>query len=156
MELKFKAVDGKKVVLRGMANGTPNIVSAKWMQIIFMHRYVAYAKEFLITSKRSPNSIQPYHVDIQSLLGKHDRVFGEIPPRIASNRGFKHTIDLEEGEKLVINTLYMHPKKFKDEREKSIKELLYLGHIKPSSNPFASSVVLVKKNDKIMRMCIDY
>jgi hypothetical protein len=44
----------------------------------------------------------------------------------------------------------------KDEIEKAIKELLAMGHIKASSSPFASSVVLVLKKDGTMRMCIDY
>jgi hypothetical protein len=56
----------------------------------------------------------------------------------------------------MINTPYRHPKKFKDEIEKEIKELLDMGHIRPSSSPFASSVVLVKKKDGTMRICIDY
>jgi hypothetical protein len=55
----------------------------------------------------------------------------------------------------VRTTPYKHPKKFKDEIEKAIKELLEMGHIRLSSSPFASSVVLVKK-DGTMRMCIDY
>lgn len=50
----------------------------------------------------------------------------------------------------------MHPKRFEDEIDKAIKELLKMGHIMPSSSPFASSVVLVKKKDGTMRMCIDY
>jgi hypothetical protein len=56
----------------------------------------------------------------------------------------------------VITTPYRHPKKFKDEIEKAIKELLDMGHIRPNSSPFASSVVLFKKKDGTMRMCIDY
>jgi hypothetical protein len=61
-----------------------------------------------------------------------------------------------EGAKPVITTPYRHPKKFKDEIEKAIKELLEMGHIRPSSSSFASLVVLVKKKDGTMRMCIDY
>jgi hypothetical protein len=58
--------------------------------------------------------------------------------------------------KPIITAPYRNPKKYKDDIEKAIKELLYMGHIRPSSNPFASSVVLVKKKDETMRMCIDY
>jgi hypothetical protein len=63
---------------------------------------------------------------------------------------------LEEGAKPIITTPYRHPNKYKDEIEKEIKELLDMGHIRPSSSPFASSVVLVKKKYGTMRMCIDY
>lgn len=79
------------------------------------------------------------------MLNKHDQVFGEIPPERPPDRGFEHTIELEEGTKPMITTPYRNPKRFKDEIEKAIKELLVMGHIRPSSSPFASSVVLVKK-----------
>ena len=80
----------------------------------------------------------------------------DIPPGIPPHRGFEHTIELESGAKLVITTLYCHPKKFKDEIERTIQELLEKGWIRPNSSPFASSVVLVKKKDRMMRMCVDY
>jgi hypothetical protein len=49
-----------------------------------------------------------------------------------------------------------HPKRFKDEIEKAIKELLAMGHIRPTTSPFAPLVVLVLKKDGTFRMCIDY
>lgn len=36
----------------------------------------------------------------------------------------------------MITTPYPHPKAYCDERERAIHELLALGNIKPSSNPF--------------------
>jgi hypothetical protein len=56
----------------------------------------------------------------------------------------------------MITPPYCHPKRFKNEIEKAIKELLAMGHIRPSNSPFSSSVVLVLKKDCTMRMCIDY
>ena len=75
-----------------------------------------------------------------------------VPP----NRGIEPIIGLEKGAKPIMITPYHHPKKHKDEIEKAIKELLEIGHIRPSKSPFASAVVLVKKKDGTMRMCIDY
>ena len=56
----------------------------------------------------------------------------------------------------MITTPYRHPKACRDEIEWAIQELLALGHIRPSTSPFASSVVLVKKKDDTLRMYIDY
>ena len=83
-------------------------------------------------------------------------MFGPILPGVPSDRVFDNIIELEERAKPVITTPYIHPKKYKDEIEKAIKELLDMGHIRPNSSPFASSVVLVKKKDGTMRMCIDF
>ena len=87
---------------------------------------------------------------------KYDKVFNDIPPSTPLDRGIEHIIDLEEGAKPVMITPYRHPKRFKDEIEKTIKALLAMGHMRPSKSPFASSVVLVKKKDGTLRMCIDY
>lgn len=50
----------------------------------------------------------------------------------------------------------MHLNKFKNEIDKKTKELLEMGHIRPRSSLFAYLVVLVKKKDGTMRMCIGY
>ena len=65
-------------------------------------------------------------------------------------------IELEAGTLPIKIHPYKHPKRFKDEIEKEIIELLNLGLIRPSSSPFSSSVVLVKKKDGTLRMCIYY
>ena len=51
---------------------------------------------------------------------------------------------------------YRHRKKFRDEIEKAIQEFLELGLIRPRSSPYASLVVLIKKKDGTLRMCIDF
>lgn len=89
-------------------------------------------------------------------MDQYPNIFGEIPKGLPPSRGFEHMVKLEEGAKPIIITPYKHPKAYKDEIEEAIKELLDMGFIRPSMSPFASSVVLVKKNDGTMRMCIDY
>jgi hypothetical protein len=97
-----------------------------------------------------------YTPEIKRILDKHQKVYGPIPLGVPPDRGFEHIIELEVGAKPVITTPYRHPKKYKDDIEKAIKELLDMGHMRPSSSPFTSSVVLVKKKDGMMRMCIDF
>jgi hypothetical protein len=110
----------------------------------------------LITTQRDSNGQQKYLTEIKTLLGRHQQVFGSIPPGRPPDRGFEHTIELEEGAKPMITTPYHHPWRFKDDIEKAIKKLLAMGHIRPNNSPFASSVVLVLKKDGTMRMCINY
>jgi hypothetical protein len=98
---------------------------------------------------------QHYPSNIQAFIRKHERVFESLPAGRPPDRGFEHVIELEEGSKPMITTPYRHLNRFKDEIEKAIKEFLEMGHINPSSSPFASSIVLVKKKDGTMRMCID-
>ena len=53
--------------------------------------------------------------------------------------------ELEVGTLSVVIQAYKHPKRLIDEIERAIKELMELGLIRPSTSPFASLVVLVKK-----------
>ena len=57
-------------------------------------------------------------------------MFGNIPLGRPPDRGIEHIIELEEGANPIMITPYKHPKRLKDEIEKTIKELLAIGHIR--------------------------
>jgi hypothetical protein len=156
MEMSFTEEGGRKVVLRGMTGNAAKVVTAKRMEAIFQRDEIVYASKCRIVTRMDEQGKVHYTPEIKEILDRHHKVFGPIPPGVPPDRGFEHIIELEEGAKPVITTPYRHPKKYKDEIEKAIKELLDMGHIRPNSSPFASSVVLVKKKDGTMRMCIDF
>lgn len=126
------------------------------MERIFRRGQVAWATTILVYTSSSSRKQGKHHFEIQSILDKHSVVFNYWPQGLPPDRGFKHLIKLKQGAKPIITTPYRHPKSYKEEIEKTIKELLDMGLIRPSFSPFASSVVLVKKKDGTMRMCIDY
>jgi hypothetical protein len=147
--------NGKEITLRGLPNGSPKVISCKRMERIFKCEQGKWATQCMILDK-STTQDKAIHINIQPITKKYRKVFEEIPLGLPPKRGFEHTIELEEGAKPIITTPYRHPHEFKEEIEKIIKELLEMGHIQPSSSPFASSMVLVKKKDGNLRMCIDY
>jgi hypothetical protein len=156
MEMSFTEEGGRKVVLRGMIGNSAKVVTAKRMEAIFKREEIVYAAECKISARMDKQGNVHYTPEIKEIIDKHSKVFGPIQPGVPPDRGFEHIIELKEGAKPIITTPYKHPKKYKDEIEKAIKGLLDMGHIRPSSSPFASSVVLVKKKDGTMRICINF
>ena len=83
------------------------------------------------------------------------RLLFDLPHGRPPNRGVEHNIVLEEGTPPIQIPHFKHPKKLIYDIYKAIQELLELGLIIPSSSPYASSIVLVKKKDGTLRMCIE-
>ena len=51
---------------------------------------------------------------------------------------------------------YPVPIHFEKELKKEIDELLLMGMIEPSDSPYASPMVLIRKKDGTLRLCVDY
>ena len=89
----------------------------------------------MVTFRKPPDEATQHPVDIEALLQKHKAVFEDLPAGRPPDRGFEHINELEEGTQAVITTPYRHPKRYKDEIESTIMELLKLGYIKSSLVP---------------------
>lgn len=92
---------------------------------------------------------------IQQLVQDNSALFQE-PVDLPPIRPFDHHIPLIPGVKPVNMKPYRYYPTQKDEIEKQIKDMLSHGIIQPSSSPFSSHVILVKKKDGTWRFCIDY
>ena len=92
---------------------------------------------------------------LDSLLQQHGAIFDEprgLPPACP----YDHRIHLLPGTAPVAVRPYRYPQLQKDELERQCAEMLAQGIIRPSTSPFSTPVLLVRKQDKSWRFCIDY
>ena len=68
----------------------------------------------------------------------------------------KHLIDLTLGAMLPNGPIYRCSVLENEKIKRKIQELLQKGHIRPSSSPHGSLVMLVQKKDGTWRLYIDY
>lgn len=151
--MEFRGPDWKLVVLRGMHSYLPQIISAYRMEENLRHGEIEWVVELRILETRGQP--QPPHPNTKTILGRYPIVFGDIPLGWPHDRGFEHIIELKTRVQAVITTPYIYLKVYQGEIERGILELLELGHIRPNSSPFSSSVILViKKKDGTLQMCM--
>jgi hypothetical protein len=93
--------------------------------------------------------------DIQGLFKEFVDIF-TVPTQLPPARQFDHHIPLVLGAVPVNSKPYRYSPFHKDEIERQVTALLQAGLIIPSSSPFASPVLLVKKKDGTWRFCVDY
>ena len=77
------------------------------------------------------------------------------PSSLPPKRAFDHAIPLKPNLKPINVHSYRYPPKQKPEIENLVKEMLQQSIIHPSHSPFASPVLVKKKNGS-WRFCIDY
>ena len=94
---------------------------------------------------------------MQHLLHEYNDVFPhDLPNGLPPERAMRHNIDLLQGSKPISKPPYRLSASEASKVESQIADYLQRGFIKPSSSPWASPILLVKKKDGSMRMCVDY
>ncbi|KAL2319993.1 hypothetical protein Fmac_028962 [Flemingia macrophylla] len=90
-----------------------------------------------------PKGMEP---ELAILLHTYKQVFA-VPKGLPPNRSQNHAIPLMHGTGPVKVRPYRYPHSQKLQIEKMIQDMLEEGLIAPSTSPFSSPIVLIKKKD---------
>ena len=93
--------------------------------------------------------------NIKQLLTKHEDIFSTGETDIGHCTFVKHSINLTDDTPFKQRHRRIPPAMI-DEVRAHIEQLASSGVIRPSHSPWASNVVLVRKKDGKLRMCVDY
>lgn len=104
-----------------------------------------------INSKQQESIPHP----VKELIDQFSHLFAD-PVALPPQRSANHAIPLIPGAQPVKVRPYKYSPIQKDEIETQLKQMLDQGVIRPSSSPFSSPVLLVRKKDGSWRFCIDY
>jgi hypothetical protein len=105
------------------------------------------------TNKSSLTNEQDQQV--RSLLMKHKDIFSKGDTDIGSCDNIKHRIDLIDDVPFKKRHRRLPPN-MEDEVKQHLEQLLACEIIRKSKSPWASNVVLVRKKNRKLRMCVDY
>ncbi|KAJ4772249.1 polyprotein [Rhynchospora pubera] len=115
---------------------------------LMMIAHISSITEGTCQSVPVPNLLQP-------ILDQFNHVF-QPPTGLPPHRSVDHTVPLIDSTKTISIRPYRYSYFQKMEIDKIIEELIGNGFIRPSTSPYSSPVLLVKKKDDSWRLCIDY
>ncbi|XP_042953537.1 uncharacterized protein LOC122290073 [Carya illinoinensis] len=144
---------GHKVELRGLEPQLISIEESSKAMLSSMSKGRGFLLQIQIESREENVVVQ--NNEVNELLRQFKGMFEE-PKGLPPIRDHDHKIVLKKGTQPIANRPYRYPYDQKTEIEKIVLELLETGVIRPSSSPFSSPVLLVRKANGSWCMCVDY
>jgi hypothetical protein len=97
-------------------------------------------------------------VQLENILvvREYPDVFPDDLPGMPPDRDIEIVIELQSGTAPISKRPYRMPPKELAELKNQLQELLDKGYIRPSSSPWGSPALFVKKKYGSLRMCVDY
>lgn len=131
-------------------------VVKKGCQPLLIHLKKIESGEPLENSPMESVSLKVEESFVGPLVKEYEDIFQPIPPGLPPEREIAHTIPLEEGHKPPFRPIYRLSPLEIEETKRQIAEYIHKGWIEPSSSPYGSPILFVKKKDGGLRMVIDY
>ncbi|XP_026442596.1 uncharacterized protein LOC113342187 [Papaver somniferum] len=152
--MKFK-YDGADIQLVGNNSSAMMFLDTTPMQKLL--RKEVYGFFLQLTAVHNSALITPSIENhaIKRLISTFQDVFA-TPTSLPPTRLHDHRIPLLPDSSHVNVRPYRYPHFHKDEIEKIVSELKQDGFIRPSSSPFSSPILMVRKKDGSWRICVDY
>jgi hypothetical protein len=96
------------------------------------------------------------HLDEIPVVCEYPDVFPDELPGMPPDRDVEFVIELQPGNAPISKRPYRMPPKELAELKNQLQELLDKGYIRPSSSPWRSPALFVKKKDGRLRLFVDY
>ncbi|CAL1391412.1 unnamed protein product [Linum trigynum] len=140
---------GRRRQLQGITNSSPTEATLKCIM------KEESSLRALCLPPPAEDPLRPVPQDLQDILRDFGDLFDE-PSQLPPRRQIEHRITLKEGTEAINVRPYRYAYFQKGEIEEQVNKMLAAGLIQPSTSPFSSPVLLVKKKDGTWRFCTDY
>ncbi|XP_028115673.1 uncharacterized protein LOC114313491 [Camellia sinensis] len=149
LTMSFKQ-GGKSCMFQGLKQPTLTALSDK--ELLHLNGTALF---FQIIPSHESTSVNDHPADLAQILTEFEHVFA-IPNTLPPIRTHDHHIPVQPNQEPMSVRPYRYPYYQKTKIERMVKEFLDSGLIRPSTSPFSSPVLLVKKADGGWRFCVDY
>ncbi|KAL0537659.1 hypothetical protein IC582_026642 [Cucumis melo] len=154
--------EGQKIIIKGDPSLTKTRVGLKSMMKAWTETGQGYLVEcraieggVVLAEKEKETEADVIPTNVQNVMKNFSDIF-DSPETLPPRRVIEHHIHLKTGTDPVNVRPYRYAFQQKAEMEKLVDEMLTSEIIRPSSSPYSSPVLLVKKKDGSWRFCMDY